>query len=261
MKITLLFVSTLFYITLNAQNPNLVFNGNMEVFPALGSTPDGWSSASDFGGFTQNTTDFSEGASSVEFITTFSDLMLFTTVDIPLEAGKTYTIQYSYKYLGGSFNASDNIEFSFFSSTAPFLHGTNIQDNNWNTVITQFTPTETRPDFEATIRVIPAGFESDYRVLIDDVQVFEAAPLSNTDFNLDDNISVTYDSNKQFKILKTTNITILDITAYALNGKQLQISNTVKDYSNFKLNTQSSGIYILQISTNKGQLSKKVFVN
>lgn len=259
MKKNLLFVFLTSQLFCNAQN--LVFNGNMELFNPLGSTPDGWSSASDFGGFTQNTTDFSEGTSSVEFISGFGfNLMLFTTEDIPLEAGKTYTIKYSYKYLGDQFNSSDNIEFSFFSNTAPFNHGTNIQDNNWNTVTTEFTPAETKSDFEATITINSVGFETDYRVLIDDVQVFETAPLSNSEFSLSEKVAIHSISNKSFKLKKPSDIKISNITAYSVLGKEQQIAKTAEDFSTFNLKTLSSGVYILQILTNKGKLVKKVFV-
>lgn len=240
---------------------NLVSNGNMELFSSPTSTPTGWSSSSDFGTFNQNTTDFTEGVSSVEFTASFSDLMMFTLVDIPLESGKTYTITYDYKYLGNNFDSNNNIEFSFYSATAPFLHGTNIQNNNWNTVTTQFTPTETKSDFEATIRVKPAsGPDFDYKVLIDDVQVFESLPLSTLDLPLNEKISIVAIADKQFKIKKTSDISIVNVNAYSVLGKKLDITTEYKDYSQFNLNTFSSGVYILQITTNKGQLVKKVFI-
>ncbi|WP_298500169.1 T9SS type A sorting domain-containing protein [uncultured Algibacter sp.] len=243
----------------NAQN--LVSNGNMEVFSSPTSTPTGWSSSSDFGDFNQNTTDFTEGASSVEFTAGFSDLMMFTTVDIPLESGKTYIIKYDYKYLGSDFDANDNIEFSFYSATAPFLHGTNIQDNNWNTVTTQFIPTETKSDFEATIRVIPAaGIGSNYKVLIDNVQVFEAAPLSTISFNLKDNINIYTSPYKQLKIDTSADIVILDIAAYSIIGQKQKLTPNTKALTNFNLSTLSSGVYILKITTNKGSLTKKILL-
>ena len=243
----------------NAQN--LVSNGNMEVFSFPNSSPDDWSSASDFGGFSQNTTDFTEGLSSVEFRAEFSDLSMFTRVDIPLEAGKTYTIRYDYKYLGNNFDSNTNIEFSFFSVSPSFSLAADIQDNNWNTATAQFTPTVTKLDSEATIKVIPAnGPDFDYKVLIDNVQVFVNTGLSNTEFNLEKNISIVSSINKQFKIKKTSDITITNVTAYSILGKEQQIVNESKDYSHFNLNSLSSGIYILQIATNKGRMAKKVFV-
>jgi len=244
----------------NAQN--LVFNGNMELFSSENSSPDGWSSSSDFGGFLQNTTDFSEGESSVEFTTAFgSDLSMFTLVDIPLEAGKTYAIKYDYKYLGNNFNADDNIEFSFFSTTNPFLSGTNIQDNNWNTVVAEYKPTETKPDFEASIKVKPAsGNDFAYIVLIDNVQVFEITSLSNSDFDLNKKISVLSLKDKQFQIKKTSDIIISNLNAYSILGTKQRISNTSDDFSKFDLSNLSSGIYILQISSNKGNIVKKILV-
>ncbi|WP_396600308.1 T9SS type A sorting domain-containing protein [Algibacter sp. R77976] len=260
MKRTLLLAFLLINYLGNTQN--LVSNGNMEVFSSPTSTPTGWSSSSDFGDFNQNTTDFTEGASSVEFTAEFSDLMMFTTVDIPLEAGKTYTIMYSYKYLGNNFDSNDNIEFSFYSATAPFLHGTNVQDNNWNTVTTQFIPTETKSDFEATIRVTPAesGPDFNYKVLIDDVQVFEAAPLSTISFNLEDNISIYTSPYKQLKIDTFADIEILDVAAYSILGQKQKLTANTQDLTAFNLSSYSSGVYILKIVTNKGGLTKRVLL-
>lgn len=258
MKRILLLATLIFTYLGNAQNPNLVSNGNMELFSSPTSTPTGWSTASDFGTFNKNTTDFSEGASSVEFTAGSNYLMMFTTVDIPLESGKTYTIKYSYKYLGSDFDSNDNIEFSFFSTTAPFLHGTNIIDNNWNTVTTQFTPTETKSDFEATIRVKPAsGIGSDYKVLIDDVQVFEDTSLSALSFNLEDNVSIYTTRDKQLQIEKSPDILISNVEVYSILGQQQKLNNYTNELTTFNLNTFSTGIYILKITTNKGGLTKK----
>jgi hypothetical protein len=238
---------------------NLIFNGNMEAFNSPTSTPNGWSSSSDFGGFNQNTTDFTEGLSSVEFTAEFSDLSMFTTVDIPLESGKTYIIRYDYKYLGTSFDANDNIEFSFFSTTAPFVDGTNIENNDWNTVETQYTPAETRSDFEATLRVIPAGFGGNYKVLFDNIEVFENAPLSKTTFDINKKIFIITQNNKQFKITKTTDVTITKITLYSIIGKEKQMD--LNTNTTLNLSTFASGIYILKIATTKGNIVKKIAVN
>ncbi|XMO87107.1 T9SS type A sorting domain-containing protein [Algibacter sp. AS12] len=260
MKEKLLVIFLTFTFFSYAQNPNLVTNGDFEDYPNPNSTPNRWSSSSDFGTFNQNTTDFVEGTSSVEFTAGFSDLMLFTLADIPLEAGKTYTVSYSYKYLGTEFDANDNIEFSFYSSTNPFLHGTNIQDNNWNTVTTQYTPTETKTDFEATIRVIPSGIGSEYKVLIDDVQVYEGLPLSTQAINLENTISVYTSKNKQLNINKPADLVITNVSVYSILGQQQKLTPNTKDLSSYNLNTFSTGVYILKITTNKGVITKKILI-
>lgn len=256
MKRTLLLISLITTYLINAQTPNLIFNGNMELYNFPSFTPNGWSSSSDFGDFNQNTTDFSEGLSSVELTAGFTELSMFTTVDIPLESGKTYIIKYSYKYLGSNFNSDDNIEFSFFSTTSPFVHNTNIQNSSWNTVETQFTPTETKADFEATIKIT-----SNYNVLFDDIQVIEAPTLSNTDVDLSKKITILSLKNKRFEIKTTSDVIITKANVFSVIGKKQQIENNSKDYSKLNLETLSSGIYILQITSNKGITSKKILIN
>lgn len=261
MKQKLLVAFLAFTFITYAQNPNLVTNGNFETYTNTSSTPNNWSSASDFGDFNQNTTDFSEGTSSVEFTPGFSDLMLFTTAAIPLEADKTYTVKYSYKYLGTDFDTDDNIKFQIFLTSSEKLENfVSITNNQWNTVEVQYTPTISDTDAEVSITVIPNTRSSEYKVLFDDVQIVEATALSTLSYNLENNISIYTSQTKQINIKKPADIKILDVVAYSILGQKQKINATSNDLTVFNFDTFSSGVYILKITTDKGGISKKVLL-
>lgn len=245
-----------------SQNPNLVSNGTMEVFANTNSTPTGWSSSSDFGTFNKNTTDFTEGSSSVQFNPQFSSLTMFTLVAIPLEAGKTYQVKYSYKYLGSSFDQNTNLEFKIISGPTvsnPYIYNTNFVNNNWNTVETTFTPTITNASYSVEIKVLPdSSFE--YVVLIDNVQIFELSALSSPSAKLENGLRFISIGDNQFKINKSTDTAISEVALYSILGAKLPLKNKLNGHQELNLNGLAPGIYIVHVSTNKGKLSKKILV-
>jgi len=260
MKTTLLLSCLLLSYSIQAQT-NLVSNGNVEQFTFPDSTPDDWSSSSDFGDFSQNTTDFIEGSSSVQFDDIGGGLMMFTIVDIPLENGKTYDVKYSYKYLGSDFDANDNIEFKIISGPTvsnPFIDTINIQDNNWNTVQIQFSPTITNSDYAVEIEIQNSGFESPYQVLFDDIQIVESPPLSNLGFTLQDDITLINKGDNLIQLKKSSNTIITNISLFSILGIEEELAPSNNQV--FNLNSLSSGIYIFRISTEKGTITKKVLV-
>ena len=260
-KVLLLFFFLLNYSAFS-QNPNLVSNGTMEVFANANSTPTGWSSSSDFGTFNQNTSDFIEGTSSVQFNPQFSDLFMFTLVNIPLEAGKTYQVKYSYKYLGTDFDENTNLEFKIISLPTvsnPFVYNTNFVNNNWNTVETTFTPTITNAAYSVEMKVKP-GSSFNYVVLVDNVQIVETSALSSSSAELEHNMSLISLGNNQFKIKKSTDIVISEVALYSILGTKQPLKNKLNSHQELNLNGLASGFYIVHVSTNKGKLSKKILV-
>ena len=242
-----------------SQNPNLVYNGNVELFSSPTSSPSGWSSSSDFGGFNQNTTDFSEGASSVQFNPMFTDLMMFTTVAIPLEANKTYNIKYSYKFLGNAFDTDDNIKFQIYlTSTEKFENFVSITNNDWNTVEVQYTPTVSDADAEASITVTPG--DSEYAVLFDDIQIVEAAALSNTDVSKEKHINLVPLGNNQYQIKTGADTQISNVSLYSILGAKQRLSPASKRDQNYNLNHLSAGLYVFHITTNTQQVAEKILI-
>ena len=243
-----------------AQNPNLVYNGDMELFSSPTSSPNGWSSSSDFGNFNQNTTDFLEGASSVQFNPSFTDLSMFSTVDFTLEAGKTYQIKYSYKYLGETFDSDNNIKFQIYlTSTEKFENYVNVADNNWNTVEAQYTPTITDMAAEVSLTVYP-GFASEYQFLFDDVQITEITVLSNTELSKEKSINLVTLGNNEYQIKTTTGTQVANVSLYSILGTKQKLSPASKSDQKYNLNHLSAGIYVFHISTNSGQIAEKILV-
>ena len=252
-----------FFILLNyigfAQNPNLVYNGSVELFSSPTSTPDGWSSSSDFGGFSQNTTDFIEGASSVQFNPSFGPLMMFTRTAIPLEANKTYIVNYSYKYLGNAFDTDDNIRFQIYlSSTEKFENYVSIANNEWNTVEVQFTPTISNIDAEASITVTPGDF--DYVVLFDDIQITEATALSNSNIVKEKSINLVALGNNQYQIKTAADTQVANVSLYSILGTKQRLSQTSKSDQKYNLSNLSAGIYVFHVTSNNGQIAEKILV-
>lgn len=256
-NILLLFCLSLTYLGFS-QNPNLVSNGNVEQWAFPNSTPDDWSSSSDFGSFNQNTTDFVEGTSSAQFNASFSPLNMFTTVAIPLEANKTYDVKFSYKYLGTTFDSQDNITFSIFS--LPTVATVNIQNSNWNTVETEITPTVTDPDYEVMITVEGDGFGGDYIVLIDDIQIVEKETLDIPDDRLKDTIKLITTSDRQILLKNPSDLFISDVSIFSVTGIKQSLKSS-GNYSELDLRNLSPGLYIFKISTNRGTLCKKTILH
>ncbi len=248
-------------ITFLSHSQNLVSNGNFEQWSNPNSTPNGWSSASDFGSFNQNTTTVLEGNNSAQLNAEFfSELFMFTTVDIPLQAGITYTVQYSYRYLGSNFDTEDNIRFRILSVATisnPFINTVNIQDSNWNTVTTEFTPTVTDPDY--SVEVYIEGPDSEYQVVFDDIRIVEKTTLNTPDFNLEDTLKLIMSEDNIVSLKKPSQIDITEVSVFSIMGTKQNIE-TSDDFSTFDASNLSSGLYIFNISTNQGNLSKKVVI-
>ncbi|WP_452221698.1 T9SS type A sorting domain-containing protein [Lacinutrix salivirga] len=257
----LILLSFLFISVFN-YSQNLVTNGGFENWP-FPSTPANWSSASDFGDFSQNTSDFTEGSSSILF-STFpnAELFLFTTADIPLEAGKTYDVEYSYKYISTGFDANDNITFRIISGPTvsnPFVNTVNIQNNDWNTVQFQFNPTITDSDY--AVEIYMQGEPSDfgnYEVLFDDVKITENTTLSTTNFDLDQSVSLIRIDDK-VEVIKPVNINIEEASVFSILGTKQKIEAS-EGFSEFDVSNLASGLYIFKIYTNNGVLTKKLII-
>jgi len=83
--------------------------------------------------------------------------------------------------------------------------------------------------------------------------------LAVNDFNLSELIEVYPNPVKDNLTIKTTNLTINEMTIYAINGQIIKrVQNTAQtiDVKNIK-----NGLYFLQIETDKGILTKKVVIN
>ena len=250
MKKTLLLTTLLISFIAYSQNPNLVSNGNLEQWSF--SSPNAWSSSSDFGNVSQNTTDFSEGSSSGQFINDFGgELSIFTTVDIPLQDNITYNLKFDYKYLDSNLNTSDNIIFSIFSIGT--IIAINVEDNNWNSVEVEFTPTVTG-DYELKAAVVNLN-----NVLIDDIIIEEKNTLSTIQFSLENEIQLVSLENKQILLKKSNGLKINSVTVFSVLGIKQNI-NSSQDFEKLNLQTLSAGIYLINISTDKGIVTKKVVI-
>lgn len=261
MKKLILLSITLISFICNSQN--LVSNGGFENWPVT-SSPEDWSSASDFGFFMENTIDFTEGSSSVLFSTNSGDeLFLFTTADIPLQAGTTYNVQYSYKYLSTGFDSNDNITFRIISGPTvnnPFVNTVNIQNNDWNTVQFQFTPSITDSDYSVEIYIQGETSDfGDYEVLFDDVRIVEDSTLSTVDSSLDETLNLIKTENKVL-IQKPEYLKIVNVKVFSILGAK-QKPNISDNFSEVDITNLSSGLYIFNIETNEGKVSKKILID
>jgi len=240
-----------------SQNTNLVSNGNVELWAFPNGSPDDWSTASDFGFINQNTTDFIEGTSSAQLTSEFgSEIAMFTTVDIPLEAGITYDLKFSYKFLGSDFNTDDNIVLSIFS-IGP-IASVNIQDNNWNMIEAEFTPTVTNSAYELTVSVFGDSFSfNNYEVLIDDIIIEEQSTLSIAEVSPDTEIRLISLENNQLLLKKSDDLIIEDVSIFSTLGLKQNVI-TSNDFTELNMQNLSSGIYLINFSTSKGVITKKI---
>ncbi len=101
---------------------------------------------------------------------------------------------------------------------------------------------------------LPAGIHTD----IFDV-VFSAQVLSNDEFDLDENLSINYLNNLDaIRIVSNDpSIEIEKVIVFNMLGQQLLESTIDESISDIPMNGISTGNYIVKLSTNRGDISKK----
>ena len=108
---------------------------------------------------------------------------------------------------------------------------------------------------------ISGTIDSDFEqtsMIVDYVRVYQAAPLSVTDLNLDSTLSV-YPNPATDKIYITAKVVLSSLVLYDVYGKL--ILKKEKDTNSLDVSRLNSGIYFLEVSSNTEKVVKKVIIN
>lgn len=249
-----LFSILLFSVTTLFSQTNVLINGGLENW--TGGSLDTWVTENDV---TQNTMDFEEGTSSGLFSIVDSSLNPKIISQVPMEAGIEYTITYKFKYLDSNFGGAHPITLKIIRSGSGSTITSNrfAQNNDWTEVENTFTPDVTG-DYDLSISLGTFDTES-FSVLIDDVQVFDPATLSISDFAiaLKSKIKIFPTITSDIISISTdTDINIKELLVYDLKGIKLDYKQT--NYDELNISNLTSGIYIIAVSTNQGDMAVRI---
>ena len=168
MKIKLLILSA--FCTFNVfSQTNLVPNGGFETWTNNNITLSDWTVENDV---TQNTSVFTEGSKSVKLALSYSIKKPKITAQVPMVAGKTYTIKFKYRYGGSNYNTQHPIALNISKdgSATTLSSSTFAANNNWTIKETTFTPDQ---NMSYDLSISLATFDdAAFYVFIDAVQVY-----------------------------------------------------------------------------------------
>lgn len=209
MKTKLLLLLLLANFSLYAQT-NLVSNGGFENW--VSGSPQNWTIINSV----SSSTDKSEGEYSAKLSLTDKTLAPKVTTQVLLKAGKTYIINFKYKYLNNNYSGLHPIALKIFQNGS----GTTISksffasDNNWTEKEISFTP-DMDLSYELSISVFSFDDET-FDVLIDNVSV--------VDVDEPDHYTLIPDVNFENKLIS------LGIDSGAPDGKVLTSNAALRTY-------------------------------
>jgi len=166
MKTKLLLLLLFANFSLYAQT-NLVLNGGFESW--IAGSPQNWTIANSV----SSSTDKSEGQYSAKLSLTDKTLAPKVTSQVLLKAGKTYIINFKYKYLNSNYSGLHPIALKIFQNGSGTMVSKSFlaSDNNWTEKEISFTP-DMDLSYELSISVFSFDDET-FDVLIDDVSVVD----------------------------------------------------------------------------------------
>jgi hypothetical protein len=281
MKTKLLIVFAFCTFNLFSQT-NLTLNGGFETW-TNSTTLSNWTIENSV---TQNTTYFTEGSKSTQLSIANSTTKPKITAQIPMIAGKTYTVKFKYKYVNANFSGDHPISLNISQngSATTLSSSAFATDNNWTVKETTFTPDQNM-SYDLSISLFTFD-DAAFNVLIDDVQVYIQATEQYTlipDVNFENKlIALEIDSGaadgrvltssintlislnvsnssisdltgiQYFKALQSidcqkNNLTSLDLSK---NGNLIGINCSTNKLTNF-INTSNLGLTHLYCSSNQ----------
>jgi hypothetical protein len=167
MKTKLLIVFAFCTFNLFSQT-NLVPNGGFETW-TNSTTLSNWMIENSV---TQNTSYFTEGSKSAQLSIANSTTKPKITAQVPLTAGKTYTVKFKYKYVTNNYSGDHPISLNISQngSATTLSSSAFATDNNWTLKETSFTPDQNM-SYDLSISLFTFD-DAAFNVLIDDVQVY-----------------------------------------------------------------------------------------
>jgi hypothetical protein len=167
MKTKLLIVFTFCTFNLFSQT-NLAPNGGFETW-TNSTTLSNWTIKNNV---TQNTSNFTEGSKSAQLSIANSTTKPEIIAQVPMTAGKTYTVKFKYKYVTNNYSGQHPISLNISQngSATTLSNSTFATDNNWTLKETTFTPDQNL-SYDLSISLFTFDAAA-FNVLIDDVQVY-----------------------------------------------------------------------------------------
>lgn len=167
MKTKLLIVFAFCTFNLFSQT-NLAPNGGFETW-TNSTTLSNWTIKNNV---TQNTSNFTEGSKSAQLSIANSTTKPEIIAQVPMIAGKTYTVKFKYKYVNANYSGQHPISLNISQngSATTLSSSTFATDNNWTIKETTFTPDQNL-SYDLSISLFTFDAAA-FNVLIDDVQVY-----------------------------------------------------------------------------------------
>jgi Leucine-rich repeat (LRR) protein len=167
MKTKLLIVFAFCTFNLFSQT-NLALNGGFETW-TNSTTLSNWTIENSV---TQNTTNYTEGSKSAQLSIANSALPPKIIAQVPMTAGKTYTVKFKYKYVTNNYSGQHPISLNISKNGSATTLSNSIfaSDNNWTVKETTFTPDQNM-SYDLSISLFTFDAAA-FNVLIDDVQVY-----------------------------------------------------------------------------------------
>jgi Leucine-rich repeat (LRR) protein len=147
---------------------NVVPNGGFETWTNSTTLSD-WATKNNV---TQSTSSFIEGSKSAQLSIANSSTRPEIIAQVPMVAGKTYTVKFKYKYINTNYNGQHPISLNILKngSATTLSSSTFATDNNWTVKETTFTPDQNM-SYDLSISLFTFDAAA-FNVLIDDVQVY-----------------------------------------------------------------------------------------
>nr|WP_294930333.1 T9SS type A sorting domain-containing protein [uncultured Flavobacterium sp.] len=254
MKRKLLCLCVLSTFNLFAQT-NLIQNGGFETW-LNSNTLSGWTSENNV---TQNTSYYSEGSKSVQLSITDKTVIPKILFQVPMEAGKTYTVRFKYKYQNSNYSGLHPINLKIEKEGSAMYISSNAfaSNNNWTQRETTFT-SDQNTSYDLSFSIFSIDNES-FNVLIDDVEVYIEGSLGIEDSVFD---KVALYPNPTKDEVTITNIALEKATVYNTLGQlvksfSLNSSNTNNTIS---LGGLPKGVYYVYLINQETASVKKVIV-
>ncbi|WP_185965908.1 T9SS type A sorting domain-containing protein [Flavobacterium sp. ZT3R18] len=248
MKTKLLIVFAFCTFNLFSQT-NVVPNGGFETWTNSTTLSD-WTIKNNV---TQNTSSFTEGSKSVQLSIANNTTRPEIIAQVPMTAGKTYTVKFKYKDPNGNFNSQHPISLNIKQngSSTTISSSTFATDNNWTVKETTFTPDQNM-SYDLSISLFTFDTEA-FNILIDDVQVFVQATEQYTlipDLNFEKKlIELGIDSAPANGKVATNKINTL--TSLNVSSSSIADLTGIQDFVALEsLDCQENNLTILDLSKN-----------
>jgi Leucine-rich repeat (LRR) protein len=201
----------------------------------------------------QNTTTYTEGSKSAQLSIANSTSIPKVIAQVPMSAGKTYTVKFKYKYLSANYSGQHPIALNISKngSTTTLSSSTFATDNNWTVKETTFTPDQNL-SYDLSISLFTFDGVA-FNVLIDDVQVYIQGTEQYTlipDVNFETKlIALGIDSGVADGKVLTNNVNKL--TSLNLSSSAISDLTGIQDFVALKiLNCYNNKLTSLDVSKN-----------